>query len=334
MSTEALERQVTGDADVTSVPATVDTFVRAESDMYFGHTVEAVGIGRLHHNRELMPIDHQTVIRGNRDTLYSSAVFDLDAGPVSITLPDAGIRFQSMQIFDEDQYTRPTIYGAGAYELRREDFDTRYVMLGFRTLVDPNTPGDLERVHVLQDAIGASQPGGPGRWEVPNWDRESQKKVRDALLVLASTVTDTSKAFGTKDEVDPVQRLIGAASAWGANPPRDAIYLNAVPSNNDGRTVYTLKVHGDVPVDGFWSISVYGADGYYEKNLLDRYTLNNITAAKEAGGSVVIRFGGCEAGVANCLPIMPGWNFMVRLYRPRAEILNGNWKFPDAQPAS
>jgi hypothetical protein len=44
-------------------------------------------------------------------------------------------------------------------------------------------------------------------------DPVSQKMVRDALLVLATTITDTSKAFGTKDQVDPVQRLIGAASA-------------------------------------------------------------------------------------------------------------------------
>jgi hypothetical protein len=29
---------------------------------------------------------------------------------------------------------------------------------------------------------------------------------------------------------------------------------------------------------------------------------------------------------------MPGWNYMVRLYRPRAEILNGQWTFPEAHP--
>jgi hypothetical protein len=314
-----------------TVPVTVDTFVRAESDMYFGHTVGQVGIGCFHHSRELMPLDHQTVIRGNRDTLYSSAVFDLDAGPVTITLPDAGARFMSMQVFDEDQYTLPTIYQTGSHTLRREDFDTRYVMIGIRTLVDPNAAGDIEKVHALQDSIGLSQPGGPGKWKVPAWDAASQKTVRDALLVLAATVTDTSRAFGGKDEVDPVQRLLGAASAWGANSPKDAIYLNLVPAKNDGTTVYRLQVPGSVPVDGFWSVSVYGADGYYQKNDLDRYTLNNITAAKEPDGSVAIQFGGCDGGAANCLPIMPGWNYMVRLYRPRAEILDGSWTFPEAR---
>jgi len=195
------------------IPVTVDNFVRAESDMYFGHPVALVGIGKWHHARELMPLDRQTVIRGNRDTVYSSAVFDLDAGPVTITLPDPGQRFLSMQVFDEDQYTRPTIYKSGSYTLDRADFDTRYVMVGIRTLVDPMKPGDLEQVHALQDAIAIAQPGGPGRWEAPAWDPESQKTVRDALLVLAGTVSDTSKAFGSKAEVDPVQRLLGAASA-------------------------------------------------------------------------------------------------------------------------
>jgi hypothetical protein len=30
----------------------------------------------------------------------------------------------------------------------------------------------------------------------------------------------------------------------------------------------------------------------------------------------------------NCLPIMDGWNYIVRLYRPRSEILDGTWSFP------
>jgi hypothetical protein len=29
---------------------------------------------------------------------------------------------------------------------------------------------------------------------------------------------------------------------------------------------------------------------------------------------------------------MKGWNYIVRLYRPRAELLNGTWTFPEAQP--
>lgn len=315
-----------------AVPVTVDNFVRAETDLYFNNSVTGGGFGGWHHIRGLLPIDRQTVIRGNRDTLYSTRLFDLDAGLVTITLPDAGRRFMSLQIISEDQYTT-TEYGAGPHILDKAKIGTRYALAGIRTLVDPNDPDDLGRVHALQDAIKVSQPGGPGKFEIPNWDKASQKKVRDALLVLASTVTDTRRAFGTKEEVDPVQYLIGAASAWGANAPRDAIYLNVVPEKNDGLINYSLKV-SDVPVDGFWSISVYNAEGYYEKNPYNSYTLNNITAQKERDGSLTVRFGGCDGKIANCLPIMKGWNYMVRLYKPRAEILSGKWKFPEPQPVS
>jgi hypothetical protein len=321
---------ITPFATAEPIPVTVDNFVRAETHLYFKNSVTAGGFGGWHHIRELMPIDRQTVIRSNRDTLYSSRVFDLDAGPVTITLPDAEARFMSLQIITEDQYTW-TVYGTGPHTLDKAKAGTRYAIAGVRTLVDPNDPSDLNRAHTLQDAIIVSQPGGPGKFEVPNWDKASQKKVRDALLVLASTVTDTRRAFGTKEEVDPIQHLIGAASAWGANAPRDAIYLNIVPTRNDGLTNYTLKV-GDVPVDGFWSISLYNAEGYYEANPHNAYTLNNITAQRERDGSMVIRFGGCDGKTPNCLPIMKGWNYMVRLYRPRAEILDGTWKFPEAHP--
>ena len=45
-----------------------------------------------------------------------------------------------------------------------------------------------------------------------------------------------------------------------------------------------------------------------------------------------MQFGGCDGNIPNCLPIMAGWNYTVRLYRPLAEILDGSWQFPEAQP--
>jgi len=73
------------------------------------------GIGKFLHRREPARIDNQTVIRLNRDTLYSSALFDLNGGPVTITLPDAGKRFMSMQIINEDHYVPEVVYGKGSY---------------------------------------------------------------------------------------------------------------------------------------------------------------------------------------------------------------------------
>jgi hypothetical protein len=98
-----------------------------------------------------------------------------------------------------------------------------------RTLVDPADAEDVKQVHALQDAIKVDQPGGPGKFEVPHWDQASQKTVREALLVLASALPDTKRMFGPKEAVDPVRRLVAAASAWGCNPEKDALYLNVTP---------------------------------------------------------------------------------------------------------
>jgi hypothetical protein len=322
-----------GAAGKKAAAVTVDNFVRAESDTYIAVSAkEAGGLGKLFHRREPASIDNQAVIRLNRDTLYTSAVVDLDAGPATITLPDTGKRFQSLQVISQDHYAT-TVYGAGPHKIDRSNVGTRYALVGIRTLVDPVDPKDVERVHALQDAIKLEQTNGPGKLELPNWDPASQKKVRDALLVLGSTIPDFSRAFGTKQQVDPVRHLLGTELGWGGNPDKDATYLNITPERNDGATIYKLSVR-DVPVDAFWSVSVYNAKGYYEKNPLNAYTVNSITGQKSAGGSIDIQFGGCDGRIPNCVPITPGWNYTVRLYRPRAEILNGSWKFPQPSPAS
>jgi hypothetical protein len=314
----------------TSVPVTIDNFARAESDLYMGNAVKDGSFAKFHHNRTPAQIDNQLVIRMNRDTLYSSAIFDLDAGPVTITLPDAGKRFMSLQVISEDHYAPMVVYAPTEITLTKDKVGTRYVMAAVRTLVDPTSPDDLKQVAGLQDAIKVSLKE-PGKFEIPNWDRASQKKIRDALLVLAASTDGFKRAFGTKDQVDPIRHLLGTAAGWGGNPDKDAVYGGFTPAKNDGHTIYKLNVPGNVPVDGFWSVTLYNAEGYLQKNDLNAYSLNNITAKKGPDGSVAVQFGGCDGKIENCLPIMNGWNYTVRLYRPRPEILDGTWKFPEAR---
>src|SRR5215475_6831098 len=161
-----------------SVTVTADNFNRAETDMYFAQFVKRGALGKFAHLRNL-PVEN-TGVRPNRDTLYSEAVFDLDAGPVTITLPDASTRFMSMLVIDEDHYAQEVVYEAGDYTYTREQIGTRYVFTALRTLVEPRNLLDVQQVHALQNAVEVQQPGGPGRFEVPNWDPVSQKKVRDA----------------------------------------------------------------------------------------------------------------------------------------------------------
>jgi hypothetical protein len=311
-----------------AVTVTADNFNRAETDMYFAQFVKRGALGKFVHLREL-PLEG-TGVRPNRDTLYSEAVFDLDAGPVKITLPKPGKRFMSITAINENHYVFEVGYGGGNYTYTRSEVGTRYLFVALRVLVNPADPQDTKQAHALQDAVVVKQKS-PGRFEATKWDPVSHKKVRDLLLALNATLPDLQKAFGSRTQVDAVRHLIGTASAWGGNPEKDAIYLNVTPAKNDGAAIYELNVPAKVPVDAFWSVSVYDATGHFRKNQDNAYSFNSLTAKKSADGSVSIQFGGCDGKIPNCLPTVKDWNYMVRLYRPRDELLNGKWKFPEAQ---
>jgi len=329
MVTTSSETTTPADEGAT-IAVTADNFVRAETDTYFADALTRAGLAAFYHYREPMQVEHQTVVRANRDTLYSSAVVDLDPGPVTVTLPDPGTRFMSLLTISQDHYAF-AVYAPGTYTFSRDDIGTRYAILALRTFVDPDDPVDLPVVHALQDAVTIAQPAGTGSFAVPAWDPVSQKTVREALLVLNSTLPDLRRAFGRKEQVDPVRHLIGSAAGWGGNPDQDAVYLNVTPAQNDSATVYRLQVPADVPVDGFWSITVYNTEGYITPNTLGVYSLNNYAAKPNADGTVTIQFGGCDESSGNCIPTPEGWNYLVRLYRPRPEILDSTWTFPDAQ---
>ena len=317
-------------ANDAPVPVHAGNFVRAETDMYFARAVGNGAFGQLRHAREPTPVDRQGVVRMNRDTLYSSGVFDLDAAPVTITLPDSGQRFMSLQVVSEDHYTGDVVYAPGRYTFDRAQVGTRYMLAIIRTLANAQDRADVLAAQRGQDAIRVEQ-AARGRFEVPNWDAASQTKARNALEALGSLGGFGAKTFGRKEEVDPIAHLIGTARGWGGNPPAAAVYPSTTPKANDGKTVHRLIVK-DVPVDGFWSVSVYNAQGFFEKNALDAYSLNNQTAKADADRSITIQFGGCDSATPNCLPIAPGWNYTVRLYRPRKPILDGSWTMPEAQP--
>jgi hypothetical protein len=224
-----------------------------------------------------------------------------------------------------------TYYDPGRYTFSEAEVGTRYVALIVRTLITSGAPDEVARVHALQDGLLVEQ-ASKGQFEIPNWDQASLTAIREALKGLSAVANiGFGRAFGRKEEVNPIHHLIGTAVGWGGNPPRDAMYDSVEPEHADGETAYELTVK-DVPVDGFWSISVYNKDGFFEQNAQNAYTLNNITAKPEADGSYTIQFGGCDGTTANCLPIMPGWNYTVRLYRPQPPILDGTWKFPAAEP--
>ena len=306
----------------------VDNFVRAETNrMFSGLAAQAGGVNLWHHGREPVPIDEQTIIRMNRDTLYSIAVVDARDGAV-LTLPDAGGRYLSAMVIDQDHYVLDVLHEPGDHELAAQEQSAPYAAVGVRILVDPSDDADLKEVHSLQDGLALSASSAVP-FSLPSYDEASFNETREAVLSLARGMSDASRAFGSRESVDPVHHLLGMAG-WGGLPVSEAVYLNVEPNLPVG--TYRLDVPAHVPVDAFWSVSMYNRDGFFEKNDRDAYTVNSVTAERNDDGSVTIYFADAFADRPNCLPITEGWNYTVRLYRPDPEVRDGSWKFPEPQP--
>ena len=221
-------------------PVNTGNFARAETDWVMGLQAKAGCFAKLCTESGPAAIDKQQVIRMNRDTPYSRGVFDLTS-PVTITLPEAGGRFQSLQVVNQDHFVKLVAYKPGTYTLTQESVGTRYAFVIIRTFIDPASPSDVAAGRKVQAATVATQ-ASPGRFETPDWDEAQRAGLHDSLIALAPFVPPGAAKFGDAGEVDPLGHLVGTAAGWGGNPAKDAVYLLKGVARNDGVTPYVLNV--------------------------------------------------------------------------------------------
>lgn len=305
----------------------VDNFVRAETAGMFDRTLSLVNgeINKIFHYRKPMPLDAQSVIRSNRDTLYSGAIVDISKG-ATLTIPETNGRYVSVMTVNEDHYINKMFSGPGTYKLTMDDLDTPYVAVTIRTLVNAADPEDVKKVRALQDGIKIKS-NSAKPYTHPNYDQVSYKSTFDSVIELSKGLSDTQRMFGQKEDLGEIRHLIGTAMGWGGLPEQEAYYLTVTP--NLPVAAYQLTVK-NVPVDAFWSISLYNKEGYFQENKYNSYSVNNVTGTPNKDGSYTVNFGGDPESV-NYLHITEGWNYTVRFYQPRKEILKGAWKFPSVK---
>ena len=310
------------------VNVNVDNFVRAETAFQFDRTLALINgeVNKFVHIREPIPLDKQTVIRMNRDTYYSAAIVDISKG-ATLTIPETKGRYLSAMIISEDHFINNVFHNPGTYKLTMEEFGTPYVNITFRILVDALDPDDVKEVWAIQDGITIKAKSAKS-YTHPNYDKESYKATYEPLIELSRGMAETSRMFGKETEVDKVRHLLGTAFGWGGLPEYEALYLTIEPNLPVGAYELTVK---DVPVDAFWSISAYNREGYFQENEYKAYSVNNITGTPNKDGSFTVHFGG-DPSSTNYLHITEGWNYTVRLYQPRKEILEGEWGFSDVKP--
>ncbi|WP_206107750.1 DUF1254 domain-containing protein [Paludisphaera rhizosphaerae] len=147
--------------------------------------------------------------------------------------------------------------------------------------------------------------------------------------------TDTMGVYGTYY----LKRAILAMVGLGANLPEDAIYplciVDAGGRPLDGANRYVLHFPKDAlpPVDAFWSLTMYDAEGFQAANSLNRFAIGDRDKLTyNADGSLDLFIQHENPGTdktANWLPAPTGpLGLTMRLYGPKPQALDGRWHPP------
>lgn len=305
---------------------TPENYIRAEVDFAFADFQKNAGdkINTFFYITEPTPLDQQTVVRMNRDTLYAGAVVDTEGG-ATVTIPEfPDDRYFSVFVIDNDHYAPAVIYEPGTHELPD---DTKYVALVQRIqLMDPSDPDDVALVNELQQQITIDAESADSFPE-PKWDKESMLALRAEYEKEFQKFTQYEPDWmGPRGEVNEKTRHLGVAGAWGLFPEKDAVYINYTgPSDPDKCYTATYEVPEN---DAFWSITVYGNDGFMKS---DNNIVNDRNVTLNDDGTFTVYFGSPEqcGDRPNRVDITEGWNFLMRVYRPGPTILKREYQLPD-----
>ncbi len=307
---------------------TPESYIRAETDRSFGNiAAQAGGVNKFYFVRKPTPLNAQTVVRMNRDTLYSAAIVDT-AGGATVTLPKiADGRFISVLLVDNDHYAPAVYYEPGTYELPQ---DTKYLAVIVRVQVyNPNDPAEIALVNKLQDQV-VIQANSADPFPPMKWDLASLKTLTEQYEKDSAQYSSWKGMMGPRGKVDEKTRHIAAAAAWGLNPEWDATYLNYSGGQDDQAC---HKATYQVPENkAFWSITIYGSDGYMKS---ENAIVGSSSVKLNSDGTFTVSYGskGACGDVPNRLDVSEGWNFLMRVYRPGPTVLDGTYTLPDVVPA-
>src|SRR5262249_51986157 len=99
-------------------------------------------------------------IRMNRDTLYSIGVVDISQD-ATITLPDGGNHYMSVMVVNQDHYINRILHQPGDHTLTGKEFESPWVAVAARVLVDPADADDVATVNALQDQFRIAAKSSP-----------------------------------------------------------------------------------------------------------------------------------------------------------------------------
>jgi hypothetical protein len=153
--------------------------------------------------------------------------------------------------------------------------------------------------------------------------------------------TDTMGVYGSYY----LKRAMVALVGLGANLPEDAVYpmnmgdKDGNPLTGTNQYVLHFAKNEIPPVKAFWSVTLYDSDGFPTVNDLKRNAVGDRDDLKfNADGSLDLYIQHASPGAekeSNWLPAPArDFNLTMRLYSPKAEVLDGRWAPPPVRRKS
>lgn len=247
-------------ADPAPIGMTPAQYINSESRAFMADFLERAGINAFHHFVGLTKAADKWVVSPNNDTIYSLAIANAREG-FTLELPEVGDRFLSTQIITEDHMTPFYIYGGGTHEFSAEQLQTDFVVVGVRM----GTDGTDEDVKVVTESLQPQYKviGAATADDLPEVDMELLEKVRAAMLAEYSKLPNSFGAMQKRveDVSDWEYFTYVTAGAWGLSADENAMYAAGGPKDAKGGDCY-LANFPEVPVEAFFSITVYGPEKY------------------------------------------------------------------------
>ena len=301
------------------VPVTLENYEIAESDLAFYNITKLVGTNQFFHfPLDEFDLNNQSVVRMNQDTVYSAAVVNTSAG-ARITLPETDGRYMSVMVVQNDHYIDQVFKTPGEHVI---ESDTDFVAVAVRIRANKSDPDDNAYLQPLRDTtkliVNATEPH-----VLPNYDMDQLVSLRNELAAEAAEYGSFNNMQGARGTVDEHMHILGTAAGWGLLPDANARYLSYGQEDGEGcfEATYEAPPFNE---PGFFSITMYDADGWM---FSDRAILNEYNIEFNEDGTFDVLFGDCGEDAKNNLPIVEGWNFLMRVYEPQLEGLE-NFTLP------
>ncbi|MGF1720640.1 DUF1254 domain-containing protein [Vibrio kyushuensis] len=304
----AFQNQNSGPIKVTS-----DNFIMAESDKYFFEQQSESEMNTFNHADTLITPDNQTVVRQNRDTLYSKGIFDTNGG-VTFQLPNIET-YQSLQIIDEQHRTIGVIYseqGKNSITVTPDMLSSgEHVWIVMRTQVKSMSEQDLavgrDQQRMVKVTAHSSNP-----YIAKGFEQKSRETTRldqeKSILKI-----DLARSFGApgSEVVREFDATVATAMGFGGLPSKHAYYKVLIAEDRTGTCQSMTFEEPPLQDKGFFSVTTYGPDGYI-------HAYNYATSSREIkpnkDGSITVNFN-CE-GAKNNLDVASGWTGILRMYMP------------------